>query len=113
MAAAALFSTASSLFSGSKLASAYTIAGSGAGLASSSSSSNGTGHTAGYTTQIAMWTIQKAVHKSNGKAVSIWTFDKGNMSGKGKAKLDACIEVLKKEVRPLRVVSSAGAPAAC
>ena len=98
MAAAALFSTASSLFSGSKLASAYTIAGSGAGLASSSSS--GTGHTAGYTTQIAMWTIQKAVHKSNGKAVSIWTFDKGNMSGKGKAKLDACIEVLKKEVRP-------------
>ena len=47
-----------------------------------------------------LWTVQKAVHKTNGKAVSIWTFDKNALAGASKVrgKLESAIEVLKKEV---------------
>ena len=86
MAAAALFSSAQSLFGGSKLAGSYAITDQGSGRSLA-----------------GLWTIQRGTHKSSGKAVSIWTFDKGNLAGaKGRAKLDKTIEVLKKEVRDMR-----------
>ena len=83
MTAAALFSSAQSLFGGSKLAGSYFIAEQVAGR-----------------TVAGLWTIQRATHKASGKAVSVWTFDKGHVVGgpKGRTKLDATIEVLKKEV---------------
>jgi hypothetical protein len=82
MAAAALLSTAHGLFRGSSLASSYTI---------------DTGPSR-QSAVIGLWTIQKALHK-NGKVVSIWTFDKSVLTGsRTRAKLDAVVEVLKKEV---------------
>lgn len=79
---AALLSTAQGLFRGSTLASSYDI-------------------DQGPTRQsavIGLWTIQKATHK-NGKSVSIWTFDKSVLSNsKARGKLEAVLEVLKKEV---------------
>ena len=103
MNAASLFSSAQSLLGGSKLAATYTIASSTNATASSSGGTNVSGSTASEI--IGLWTVQRATHKSNGKVVSIWTFDKAGLgmqaSGgryKGKAKLEPTLEVLKKEV---------------
>lgn len=109
MNAASLFSSAQSLLGGSKLAASYTIASStnasasSSGGANASASSSVSGSTASEI--IGLWTVQRATHKSNGKVVSIWTFDKAGLgmqaSGgryKGKAKLEPTLEVLKKEV---------------
>lgn len=96
MAAAALFSTAQGLFGGSKLAASYTI---------QQNSGPGNGGGAGSPSAVVgLWSVQNATHKSNGKSVSIWTFDKNSVSpsgGKGKAKLDLTADVLKKEVGDL------------
>lgn len=48
----------------------------------------------------SLWTVQKATHKTNGKGVSIWTFNKDALAGasKTRGKLEAAIDVLKKEV---------------
>lgn len=48
----------------------------------------------------SLWTVQRATHKTNGKAVSIWTFNKDALAGtsKGRGKLESAVEVLKKEV---------------
>lgn len=107
MNAAALFSTAQSLFGGSKLAGSYNIA-SNPGHASGSGSGTADGEI------IGLWTVQRATHKTNGKTVSIWTLDKnalgtqgttGGSRYKGKIKLDPTLEVLKKEVGACSVLS--------
>jgi SCY1-like protein 2 len=62
---------------------------------------------------VGLWRIQEAVHKTNGKKVSIWSFDKrsGEMErlNQPSAK-ERVFEVLKAEVRRVMAISSRRAP---
>ena len=52
--------------------------------------------------QIGIWKVERAVHHSNGKEVSIWTVDKSSLNGGGRngnLKAEKNIEVVRKEVR--------------
>lgn len=102
---AAATSAASAFFKTSAIAQNYVYTQPGTGIASSSSSgtsspappaSNHAPFTAG------LWRVQEAVHKANGKRVSVWTFDTRKNSALERLAPQArehVIEVLKAEVR--------------
>lgn len=95
--ASQLFSTASSLVSQSAVSSHYTLSSS---LPSSSSSSSARAVT------IGVWKVDRAVHNTNGKVVSVWSCDKAHLAGSGRGasgsagarRIEKAVEVLKKEV---------------
>ena len=55
---------------------------------------------------IGLWKVQPAAHKTTGKRVSVWTFDKRgpDMERLGQSAKDRTVEVIKSEVCVLLVV---------
>lgn len=100
---AAATSAATAFFKTSAISQNYVLAQSNTGISSSSGTASPAPPSSNYAPFTAgLWRVQEAVHKTNGKRVSVWTFDTKRNSALERLAPQArerVIEVLKAEVR--------------
>lgn len=92
-----MLQAATAFFKTSQISQNYAIASTSTGLPSSNLSTSGPAAPF----HLGLWKIQEAVHKSNGKKASVWSFDKRGVEMERLSQTGAkerVIEVLKAEV---------------
>lgn len=101
---AAATSAASAFFKVSAISQNYTLSNANTTSIASGSSSRSASPAPPQSNSVpfsmGLWRVQEAVHKTNGKRVSVWTFDKKNsaLDKLGAPAKDRVMQVLKAEV---------------